>query len=175
MAQVEIVLGSDTDYAAVEQSKMLDIFQAVGVNWVLSIISTHRHPDELREYCLKTVAQEKTLVFIGIAGMAAALPGAITADIGARRPVIGVALPSSDCPTAIDALLSMVRMPPGRPVAVTGIGSAGLKNAALLACQIVAESDPEVEQALHNYLQQSNKTVQVNYRSSETYQKGEWS
>lgn len=76
------------------------------------------------------------MVFVGVAGMAAALPGAITSHTGAVYPVIGVSL-VSEVLDGQDALYSIVRMPPGMPVAVPGIGKSGLKNATLLACQIV--------------------------------------
>ena len=165
MSQVVVILGSKSDEKILEDSAMLGTLSDVGVSWELSIISAHRNPDELEGYCNKAMA-DGVLVFIGAAGMSAALPGAITASIRARRPVIGVPLPS-DVLEGIDALLSMVRMPPGRPVAVPGIGKSGLRNAAILACQIVAMSDPDIHTALCKFIHDTNKPAQIGIQFSE--------
>lgn len=117
MAQVVIILGSESDQKIVKESQMVDLFEAVGISYEVAIISAHRNLQELTNYCVKT-QEEGAQVYIGVAGMAAALPGAIASHIR-WRPVIGVPL-SSDILQGLDALLSMVRMPSGIPVAVPG-------------------------------------------------------
>jgi len=132
---IEIIIGSRSDESILKSSGMLDLIRKAGFTWRLSVISAHRNPEDLARHCLQSM-QEGAEVFIGAAGMAAALPGAIASAIQNARPVIGVALPSDL--EGYDALMSIVRMPPGMPVLSTGIGKAGLKNAAIAACQMLA-------------------------------------
>lgn len=159
MPRVVVILGSESDRKSVDESRMLNLFSEVGVSWELSIISSHRNPSELQEYCARMEAVGAA-VFIGIAGMSAALPGMIAAYTGMRRPVIGVPL-GSDILNGHDALYAMVRMPPGVPVAVCGIGKSGLVNAALYACQIVALIEPSVGHGLKLYLKANAKPAQI--------------
>ncbi|MCH7828576.1 AIR carboxylase family protein [Patescibacteria group bacterium] len=154
MADIIVILGSTSDEEAVRSSKMFEVLDEVGVSWTAAAISAHRNPEELRDYCLSSGGK----VFIGVAGMSAALPGAIAAIVK-ERPVIGVAL-ASDVLDGMDALLSIVRMPPGVSVSCTGIGSAGLRNAAIQACQIIALGDKGVKSGLTVYLE-SNKREPV--------------
>jgi phosphoribosylaminoimidazole carboxylase PurE protein len=89
-----------------------------------------------------------TQVFVAAAGMAAHLPGVVASMTG--KPVIGV--PVAAGPLAgVDALLSIVQMPPGVPVASVAVGSAGAKNAACLAARMIALSDPKVAHAVEDY------------------------
>lgn len=152
MATVEVIVGSKSDLDDVVGSRMFDVFEEVGVEVELSSASAHRDPELLREYCINQVAGD-TKVFIGIAGMTPALPGAIAASIQQvkSRPVIGVALSSKSWP-AINTLPAVVAMPPGMPLAAPGIDKEGLKNAAILACQIVATGDEGVSEHLQGYL-----------------------
>lgn len=157
MTEVVIILGSKSDRDIVERSMMMRILKKIGITCEMSVISAHRNPSELAAYC-EEKQKQGTKVFIGIAGMAAALPGAIAAHTGARLPVIGVGLVAADGAVAgLDALLSITRMPPGVPVAFAGLNEAGLGNAALLAAQIVAQSRAAVKRELHAYLDQSKK------------------
>lgn len=163
---VVIVVGSkDSDMEKVGASKMLDVLNKVGVSWELSVISAHRNPDELKQYIVKR-ANTGTLLFVGAAGMAAHLPGAIAAILGGFRPVLGVAL-SSSVLDGLDALLSEVRMPPGLPVGVCGIDEAGLRNAAIMACQIVALARPQLDTKLYQYLADNNKQPAIGLLASD--------
>lgn len=169
MAKIAVIVGSESDVKKVQQSVMLELFRAVGVSFELSVISAHRNPRELADYC-QQVLKRGARVFIGIAGMAAVLPGVIAAQLGtvvAQCPVIGVALPSAEFPNALDALLAMVRMPSGVPVLVAGMGDAGLANAAHAACQLVAIGDEPVEQSLAAYMVTRRKPVQIGLETFE--------
>ena len=158
---VAVILGSDSDLKHVDESGMLESLTALGLTWELSVISAHRNPDALRAYCLQNESEHKGVsVYIAVAGMAAHLPGVLAAELHAARPVIGVPIPL-DVLDGMDALLSMVRMPPGFPVAVPGIGRSGLRNAAILAAQILAGSDPTVAAALDVYVKKNWKLAQV--------------
>ncbi|TSC72109.1 MAG: 5-(carboxyamino)imidazole ribonucleotide mutase [Parcubacteria group bacterium Gr01-1014_38] len=159
MPQVVVILGSESDRKVVDESQMPTLLDEVGVSWELSIISAHRNPQELQEYCAE-MERQHAMMFIGVAGMAAALPGAIAANVGARLPVIGVPL-ISDVLDAHDALYSMVRMPPHMPVAVCGIGKSGLINAAMFACQIVAAHQEPIRAGMERYIQKHAKPAQV--------------
>ncbi len=143
---VAIIIGSKSDQRSVESSGMLAVLDKCHLSWQVCVISAHRHPTELTQYCNDRLATG-TLVFIGVGGMSAALPGAIAAQVGDMRPVIGVALSADGLLGGLDALLSMVRMPAGTPVAVTGIDKAGLYNAAKLAAQIIAINGVEIERS----------------------------
>jgi len=163
---VALIVGSESDKKIVRESGILDIFSQCGVNLEFSIISAHRNPEELAQYCAEALTRG-IKIFIGAAGMAAHLPGAISAYIKQSCPVIGVALPSPEYPDAQDALLSMVRMPPGCPVAVAGIGKAGLKNAAILACQILSSTDEEIKNKLQAYMDTTKKNPQIGINLAE--------
>lgn len=137
---VAIILGSESDRAIFDESKMAEILGWFEVSYEGSYISAHRNLLELEAYC-EDVVRRGAQLFIAAASMAAALPGTITAILAAKRiirPVIGVPLPTPEFPDAHDATLSMLRMPPGMPVATCGIGKAGFRNAAVLASDIGA-------------------------------------
>lgn len=159
MSQVIVILGSESDMGVVKESKMLDILTEIGVSWELSIISAHRNPKELEQYCLKA-EEDGAGVFIGAAGMAAHLPGEIASYVR-HCPVIGVPLVAPDFPGGLDALLSMVRMPKDVPVMVPGIGKPGLYSAALAACQIVAIYHILIRQTLKNFIERNQKPAQI--------------
>lgn len=165
MPKVTIVLGSRSDLKTVEESKMTDVLDEVKISWEVSIISAHRNSEDLANYCYEN--RQTTKVFIGVAGMAAALPGAIAANLLNWNPIIiGVPL-VSDVLDGMDSLLSMVRMPPGIPLAVTGIGKSGLQNASILASKIVAQSEIQVSKDLKTYLSSKNKKAEIAIESSE--------
>lgn len=155
-ASVAFILGSSSDWSAVEAChKQLKEF-AISVD--VQVLSAHRTPDKLRDYVLKA-QEEGTAVFIAAAGMAAALPGAIAAYT--VRPVIGIPVASAPL-QGVDSLLSMVQMPPGVPVATVAIGSAGARNAAILAAQILALQDPELRERLENFKRNQAASVDKN-------------
>ncbi len=144
MHTVSIIMGSDSDkHIYSEVSSLLAIF---GISFEARIISAHRTPDILAEY-VRTATGSGIRLFIAIAGMAAALPGAVASYT--TRPVIGVPVASLSPVLGFDSLLSMVQMPPGVPVATVTINSG--RNAALLAAEILAISDSSVEKKLIAY------------------------
>lgn len=147
--QVEIIIGSEkSDTLPILDSGMLVVFKKVGVSWRLYVNSAHRHPDALRRHCLDCI-KEGVQVFIGVAGRAAALPGAIVSHIDGSYirepiPVLGVALSSKEFPDAQDAIYSITRTPQDIPIAFMGVDKSGLMKAAIFACQIIAIADKTV-------------------------------
>ena len=125
MADVTVICGSVSDGAVAE--KVFETLKEHGVAYDYKVISAHRDPDKLDEY----VKQSDARVFIAIAGLSAALPGVIASKT--KRPVIGV--PVSGTLMGLDALLSIVQMPRGVPVACVGVDNG--VNAALLAIRIL--------------------------------------
>ncbi len=145
MPLVGIIMGSRTDEALVtEVQKVLDDLK---VSHESHVISAHRQPDKLRDYC-RSAEQRGIEVLVGVAGAAAALPGAIASF--SNLPVIGVPAPSSDL-KGIDALLSIAQMPPGIPVATVAVGSMGARNAGYLAARILGLSHPDIRKAYAEY------------------------
>ena len=130
MVEVAILSGSASDAAIVES--VAAVLKEHGISYDSQVISAHREPDILDEYIKKSDCK----VFIAIAGLSAALPGVIASKT--HRPVIGV--PVSGKLMGFDALLSIVQMPKGVPVACVGIDSG--ENAALLALRILQISGP---------------------------------
>ena len=145
MALVGVVIGSKTDVNMIQPA--LDMLKQLGIDYELSVISGHRNPERLREYGLKAVERGFELI-IAAAGGAAHLPGILAS--WTTLPVIGVPLPTSEL-KGIDALLSIVQMPAGVPVACVGIGQSGAKNAALLAAQILGTEHKEIKKAYQRY------------------------
>jgi len=125
MVEVAILSGSASDAAIVEQAAA--VLKDRGISYDTRVISAHREPDLLDEY----ITESDCRVFIAIAGLSAALPGVIASKT--NRPVIGV--PVSGTLMGFDALLSIVQMPKGVPVACVGIDNG--ENAALLAVRIL--------------------------------------
>jgi 5-(carboxyamino)imidazole ribonucleotide mutase len=125
MAEVSIVMGSASDEKIAERTTT--VLKENGVTFDVSVISAHREPDKLDQF----IKNNECKVFIAIAGLSAALPGVIASKT--NKPVIGV--PVSGTLQGIDALLSIVQMPKGVPVACVGIDNG--ENAALLAVRIL--------------------------------------
>jgi 5-(carboxyamino)imidazole ribonucleotide mutase len=125
MAEVAILSGSASDAAIVEQAAL--VLREHGVSYETRVISAHREPDLLDAF----IKGSDCRVFIAIAGLSAALPGVIASKTD--RPVIGV--PVNGMLMGLDALLSIVQMPKGVPVACVGINNG--ENAALLAVRIL--------------------------------------
>jgi 5-(carboxyamino)imidazole ribonucleotide mutase len=128
MVDVAVILGSASDRAIAD--KAVEVLSKNSVSFDLQVLSAHRDPDELDAYLKKTDAR----VFITIAGLSAALPGVVASKT--TRPVIGV--PVSAKLGGLDALLSIVQMPRGVPVACVGIDNGD--NAAHLAIRILKVS-----------------------------------
>ena len=147
-ALVSIVLGSTSDLDNL--SATTDLLDRFGIAWDMQVLSAHRQPEKLHAYVAE--AQAKGVkIFIAAAGLSAALPGVI----GSMTPLPVIGLPISAGPLkGIDAMLSMVQMPGGIPVATVGIGSNGSKNAAILAAQILALGDEGIAVKLDEYREQ---------------------
>src|ERR671923_1724064 len=132
-ALVGILIGSESDREAIEPA--IDELNERGISYELHILSAHRDPRAVAEYA-STAALRGVRVIIAAAGMAAALPGVVASY--SELPVIGVPLRSSkSVADGLDALLSIVQMPPGIPVACVSID--GARNAAILAARILAQ------------------------------------
>jgi phosphoribosylaminoimidazole carboxylase PurE protein len=131
---VGIVVGSESDRERMQDA--VDELEARGIPHEFEVRSAHRQPDAVAEYG-RTARERGLKVLIAGAGLAAALPGVLAAHTD--LPVIGVPLRSSKSVLdGLDALLSIVQMPPGVPVACVGVDSA--KNAAVLAARILGPS-----------------------------------
>lgn len=131
-----IISGSKSDEEIVK--KITNTLGEFGVKYKTEIASAHRTPEKLEEIVKNSDAE----VFIAVAGLSAALPGVIASKT--TKPVIGV--PVNVQLDGLDALLSMMQMPPGVPVATVGIENG--KNAAILAVQILALKDNRLEKKL---------------------------
>ena len=149
--QVLILTGSssDSDYAR-EAERYLEWF---GISCRSVVASAHRTPQKVIDE-LRRAEQEGAQVIIAMAGMAAHLPGVVAAHT--RLPVIGVPLPGGVM-DGLDALLSVVQMPAGVPVACMAVGKAGARNAAVLAARIIALGDERVRQRLEAFAAQEYK------------------
>ena len=151
---VAVVMGSDSDMAVMQSC--IDTLKDFGIEPVVRIISAHRTPDAAAEFA-QNAAENGIKVIIAAAGMAAHLAGALAAKT--TMPVIGVPLISSAGLEGIDALLSTLQMPPGVPVATVAIGKAGVKNAAILAVQILALSDKTIAKKLADFKKEQERTT----------------
>lgn len=135
---IAFLLGSDSDLPVLESA--FSTLQELGIGFHVRILSAHRTPEEAGEFA-RNAKENGVRVLIGVAGMAAHLAGALAAH--SPLPVIGVPVDSGPL-RGEDALLSTAMMPPGVPVAATGIGKAAAKNAALFAVRILALADPGI-------------------------------
>ena len=153
MPKVGIVMGSASDMKVM--SKAADMLEKLGVEYEMTIISAHREPDVFFEYA-KSAEEKDFKVIIAGAGMAAHLPGMCAAIF--PMPVIGIPMSGKNL-EGVDALYSIVQMPPGIPVATVAID--GGVNAAILAARILATSDPELLGRSKAYSQEMKETVQA--------------
>lgn len=140
---VGIVMGSDSDWGSME--KAVSILEQLNIPFDMTVSSAHRSPERTAEYA-RSARTRGIRVIIAGAGAAAHLAGFVAALT--TLPVIGVPLDSSSL-RGLDALLATAQMPAGVPVATMAIGAAGAKNAAILAAQILATSDPVIEGRLN--------------------------
>ncbi|HCX20401.1 MAG TPA: 5-(carboxyamino)imidazole ribonucleotide mutase [Cytophagales bacterium] len=154
---VAIIMGSKSDWDIMSHSA--NILTQFNIAHESKVISAHRTPALLDEYCSE--AQQKGVkIFITGAGLAAALPGVVAAKT--TLPVIGVPLEASSL-EGMDALLSIVQMPPGIPVGTMTIGKAGAINAALYAAAILALQDENIRAGLQSYRdEQAQKIIDTN-------------
>ena len=132
---VSIIMGSTSDLPVME--KAAAFLDSIQIPFEMNALSAHRTPAAVEEFA-KGAAARGIKVIIAAAGMAAALPGVIAANTNV--PIIGV--PIKGMLDGLDAMLSIIQMPPGIPVATVGVN--GAQNAAILAAQILAVSDNEL-------------------------------
>ena len=160
--RVAVIIGSMSDLPKVEPAIM--ILKDFGIKVDVRVLSAHRTSKALEEF-MEEVNSNGTEVVIAAAGMAAALPGVVAAQT--ILPVIGVPISGSNL-EGLDALLSIVQMPSGIPVATVAIN--GTKNAAYLALQIVAIKYPELkEKLLNNRLEMEKEAMATNDEVSMKY------
>lgn len=162
MAQVGIVMGSDSDLSVM--SKAAEILDEFGISYEMHIISAHREPDIFFDWA-KGAEERGIKVIIAGAGMAAHLPGMCAALF--PMPVIGIPMHTTSL-GGRDSLYSIVQMPSGIPVATVAIG--GGKNAGLLAAKILAVSDPELLKKLKDY--SANMAAEVEAKDRKLQEKG---
>ena len=156
MKKVLIIAASDSDLEVMcNAGKILDEF---GIDHEMTISSAHRSPERTKELVEKAKNEEIKVIIAG-AGLAAHLAGVIAAEF--PLPVIGVPL-KSEALNGVDALLATMQMPPGVPVATVAIN--GAKNAGLLAVQILATSDKELENKLIAYKKKLAESVEEKAR-----------
>lgn len=140
-----IIMGSVSDEPVMQESKKwLDWFE---IENEMVVASAHRNPDQVRDLMINA-RQNGFGAIIAAAGMAAALPGVCAAYTS--LPVLGVPL-EGGLPGGIDALYSIVQMPPGLPVGTVAVGKPGARNAAVLAARILALSDEKVAQKVEAF------------------------
>lgn len=150
---VAILMGSDSDLPTMQCC--IDTLKKLGIPMEVKITSAHRTPDATHRYVTEA-DQRGCSVFIAAAGLAAHLAGVVASLT--LKPVIGVPMEGGPL-RGQDALLSTVMMPGGIPVATVAIGKAGAKNSAYLAAQIMALSNPVIENQLRADREQSAKTI----------------
>lgn len=142
--KIQIILGSKSDMPIVEKAK--EVLEQFSVEFDITIASAHRTPDVVKS----VVEHNDADVYIGIAGLAAALPGTMAAHT--IKPVIGVPVSGK---INLDSILSIIQMPPGVPVAAVGLDRGD--NAALLAIEILAIKDKKLEGELMAYREKMRK------------------
>jgi 5-(carboxyamino)imidazole ribonucleotide mutase len=150
---VGIIMGSRSDWSTLAPAA--EQLEEFGIEHEVRVVSAHRTPDLLFEYC-ETARERGLEVLIAGAGGAAHLPGMAASKTS--LPVLGVPVRSRML-AGIDSLLSIVQMPAGVPVATLAIGEAGARNAALLAASILGNKYPEVLEALERFRRRQTERV----------------
>ncbi len=150
---VGVIMGSRSDWETMQiASQMLD---ELGIAHEKRVVSAHRTPTQMIQYA-SSASHRGLRVIIAGAGGAAHLPGMVASET--TLPVIGVPIQTRSL-QGLDSLLSIVQMPGGIPVATMAIGSAGAKNAAILAARILALGDPTVRERLQVHMRQQTDDV----------------
>jgi 5-(carboxyamino)imidazole ribonucleotide mutase len=153
---VGIIMGSRSDWGVMENAAQ--ILDALGVSYEAKVVSAHRTPDRLYEYARS--ARERSLkAIIAGAGGAAHLPGMAAAMTSV--PVLGVPVDATVL-NGIDALMSIVQMPKGVPVATFAVGAPGAINAALFAAAMLANEDKDLRDAVDRYREEQSAGVPIN-------------
>ena len=151
--KVAIIMGSESD--AEEMRYASETLNKLKIPNEMMVISAHRTPDRLRDYCLNAEKRGIKTIIAG-AGGAAALPGCIAAYT--QIPVLGVPIESKKL-KGLDSLLSIAQMPKGIPVGTVAIGKDGAINAALLAASIIALNDKKIKKKLDNWRNNQSRSV----------------
>ena len=154
MAKVAIVMGSKSDMVSLKGA--FETLHAYQLDFEVRVISAHRTPDAAADFA-KNAEKNGVKIIICAAGMAAHLAGVIAAHT--IVPVIGIPMASEPF-NGMDALLAMVQMPPGIPVATVTAGKAGAKNAALLAVSILALTDDALREKLVAFRAEQTRKVE---------------
>jgi 5-(carboxyamino)imidazole ribonucleotide mutase len=150
---VSVVMGSKSDWETMQDT--CNILDELKIPYETKIVSAHRTPNRLFNFAKKAKSNGINVIIAG-AGGAAHLPGMIASLT--TLPVLGVPIESKSL-KGIDSLLSILQMPAGVPVGTLAIGSAGAKNAALLAASILSNKNPEISKGLVNWRQKQTKSV----------------
>lgn len=150
---VGVIMGSRSDWETMKNAA--DILEQFGVPHECRVVSAHRTPQWMSEYAESAVERGLKVIVAG-AGGAAHLPGMVASQT--VLPVLGVPVQSRAL-QGLDSLLSIVQMPGGIPVATLAIGTAGAKNAGLLAVRILATADDDLRAALEKFNQDQTETI----------------
>lgn len=148
--KISILLGSSSDLSKVEKAR--EFLEENQIPYEIHILSAHRTPDELRSYLESS--QEEVGVYVACAGLAAHLPGVVASFT--LRPVVGVPLRASSS-DGMDALLSIVQMPPGIPVGCVGIDN--VLNGVLYALSILALEEESYKKILKDFREKQKEKV----------------
>ena len=151
--EVAIIMGSQSDWPTMQQATQ--VLDAMEVTYSTQVVSAHRTPERLTEFCRHSEGQGVKVIIAG-AGGAAHLPGMAAANTW--LPVIGVPVKSKAL-NGIDSLLSIAQMPKGVAVATQAIGEPGAFNAGLMAAQILATHDINVQQRLIAWRKKQTESV----------------
>jgi 5-(carboxyamino)imidazole ribonucleotide mutase len=150
--KILVLLGSDSDIPLIEDG--LNLLKEMGVRFRLDLSSAHRHPEKTAAYA-KNARTDGIEVIIAAAGLAAHLPGVIAAHT--TLPVIGIPLKGGSL-LGFDALLSIVQMPKGVPVATVGIDAS--RNACILACEILSIKYDQIRQRLDEMKERMREEIE---------------
>jgi 5-(carboxyamino)imidazole ribonucleotide mutase len=142
---IGVVMGSKSDYEVM--ASCVELLKEFAIPFEAKVVSAHRTPDLLFSYAQEAAGRGLRCIIAG-AGGAAHLPGMLAAKT--LLPVLGVPIPATML-NGLDSLLSIVQMPKGVPVATLAIGKPGAANAAILAAQILATNDPELQMRLEQW------------------------
>lgn len=156
MAQVAIVMGSQSDWPTMQKAALM--LKELGVEYTAQVVSAHRTPNLLVEFSEQAENKGYQVIIAG-AGGAAHLPGMIAAHT--HLPVFGCPVRSSQL-NGLDSLLSIVQMPKGVAVGTLAIGEAGAANAGLLAAQVVALQNKDVRENVIEFRRKQTQTILSN-------------
>ena len=152
---IGIIMGSRSDWRVMESAAL--VLSELGVGYETKVVSAHRTPDRLVQYA-RTARERGLKAIIAGAGGAAHLPGMTAAMT--PLPVLGVPVDATAL-NGMDALMSIVQMPKGVPVATFAVGQSGAVNAGLFAASILAIEDPAIREALDQYRERQTADVPV--------------